>query len=118
MPTKCPVDKASFQLIQLIGFVNGSTSGSGYSFQVLPREARGPGFPLLSLTHRILDDYFQFNIGGYDSTNLLRINTQLPELLGFIGCVRGVKVGENLIDLSEMSKSNAAHSKCFLNQRI
>lgn len=54
-------------------------------------------------------DYFQFNLGGYDPTNLLKSNTNGLELEGFIGCIRGLKIGDNLIDLTEMSKDNIAH---------
>lgn len=56
-------------------------------------------------------DYFQFNLGGYDPTNLLKSNINGLELEGFIGCIRGVKIGDNLVDLSEMMKDNVAHSK-------
>ncbi|XP_055383495.1 axotactin isoform X2 [Condylostylus longicornis] len=54
-------------------------------------------------------EYFQFNIGGYDSTNLLRTNLDYPELQGYIGCVRGLKIGENLIDLAKINEKNIAH---------
>ncbi|XP_055915475.1 axotactin isoform X2 [Eupeodes corollae] len=55
-------------------------------------------------------DYFQFNIGGYDPANLLRTNTEFPELQGYIGCVRGLKIGDNLIDLAELNEGNIAHA--------
>lgn len=51
--------------------------------------------------------YFQFNIGGYDTTNLLRVNNNLVE--GLVGCVRGLKIGDFLIDLPELTGSNEAH---------
>lgn len=56
-------------------------------------------------------EYFQFNIGGYDPTNLLRTNSAYPELQGYIGCIRGLKIGENLIDLEELMEKNIAHGK-------
>jgi hypothetical protein len=51
--------------------------------------------------------YFQFNIGGYDPTNLLRVNNNVLE--GLVGCVRGLRIGNNTIDLPELAKSNEAH---------
>lgn len=54
-------------------------------------------------------DYFQFNVGGYDPTNLLRTNTDSGELQGYIGCVRGFKIGDQLVDIAEMLKDNIAH---------
>lgn len=53
--------------------------------------------------------YFQFNVGGYDTTNLLRVNNNTLE--GLIGCVRGLKIGETLIDLASMTADNEAHEK-------
>lgn len=61
-------------------------------------------------------EYFQFNVGGYDTANLLRANAAnntLAELQGFIGCVRGLKIGDNLIDLADIAKENIAHGKCL-----
>lgn len=57
-------------------------------------------------------EYFQFNIGGYDPTNLLRTNRALPELQGYIGCIRGLKIGDKLIDLEELLEKNIAHGEC------
>lgn len=51
--------------------------------------------------------YFQFNVGGYDPSNLLRVNNYTLE--GMVGCVRGLKIGEHLIDLPELAKKNEAH---------
>lgn len=57
-------------------------------------------------------EYFQFNVGGYDTANLLRTTTNnLTELQGFIGCVRGLKIGDNLIDLAVIAEENIAHGK-------
>ncbi|XP_037944033.1 contactin-associated protein-like 4 isoform X2 [Teleopsis dalmanni] len=53
-------------------------------------------------------EYFQFNIGGYDPANLLRTNTDAPALDGYIGCVRGLKIGTNLIDLADVNERNIA----------
>lgn len=51
--------------------------------------------------------YFQLNLAGYDPSNLLRINNNVLD--GLVGCVRGLKIGDNLIDLPEMAKTNEAH---------
>lgn len=57
-------------------------------------------------------DYFQFNVGGYDPANLLRPNPDdTPSLEGYIGCVRGLKIGTNLVDLADISERNIAPSK-------
>lgn len=56
-------------------------------------------------------EYFQFNIGGYDPTNLLRANRAYPELQGYIGCIRGLKIGDKLIDLEELTEKNIAHGE-------
>jgi hypothetical protein len=53
--------------------------------------------------------YFQFNVGGYDTTNLLRVNNN--SLQGLVGCVRGLKIGDVLIDLPNMVDGNEAHEK-------
>jgi hypothetical protein len=50
-------------------------------------------------------------LGGYDPTNLLKTNGNGLELEGFIGCIRGLKIGNKLFELSEMIKDNIAHSK-------
>jgi hypothetical protein len=44
-------------------------------------------------------EYFQFNLGGYDSDNLIAGNSS-PHLEGYVGCVRGLKIGDHLFDLS------------------
>lgn len=35
----------------------------------------------------------------------------MTELQGFIGCVRGLKIGDNLIDLAEIAEENIARGK-------
>lgn len=59
-------------------------------------------------------EYFQLNIGGYDTANLLRVNFEMTELQGFIGCVRGLKIGKYLIDLAKIAQQNIAHGKHFM----
>ncbi|XP_017127336.1 uncharacterized protein LOC108146046 isoform X1 [Drosophila elegans] len=53
-------------------------------------------------------EYFQFHVGGYDPANLLRPNVDAPTLEGYIGCVRGLKIGTQLIDLAEINERNIA----------
>lgn len=50
--------------------------------------------------------YFQMNLAGYDPSNLLRAKNHLD---GLVGCVRGLKIGEHLIELHELAKTNEAH---------
>ncbi|XP_055612368.1 axotactin isoform X2 [Uranotaenia lowii] len=54
-------------------------------------------------------EYFEFNIGGYDPANLLKPNSDIPDMQGYIGCIRGLKIGDNLISLKEMVLQNNAH---------
>lgn len=61
-------------------------------------------------------EYFQFNIGGYDPQNLLRTNSAHPELQGYIGCIRGLKIGDKLIDLEELLEKNIAHGEGGMNE--
>lgn len=56
-------------------------------------------------------EYFQFHVGGYDPVNLLRPNVDAPSLEGYIGCIRGLKIGAQLIDLAEINERNIAPSK-------
>ena len=44
-------------------------------------------------------EYFQFNLGGYDLDNLIAGNIS-PHLQGYVGCMRGLKIGDDLFDLS------------------
>ncbi|XP_073839835.1 axotactin isoform X2 [Musca autumnalis] len=53
-------------------------------------------------------EYFQLNIGGYDPVNLLRTNLDAPTLQGYIGCVRGLKIGAYLVDLADINERNIA----------
>ncbi|XP_046663141.1 neurexin-4 isoform X3 [Homalodisca vitripennis] len=51
-------------------------------------------------------DYFQVNLGGYDRENLLHVNSGAPVLDGYIGCIRGLKIGNILMDLSHQLDIN------------
>lgn len=54
-------------------------------------------------------EYFQVNLGGYDKENLLHVDEEAPVLNGYIGCIRGFKIGENLVDLpSQLDKNDSA----------
>lgn len=44
-------------------------------------------------------EYFQVNIGGYDPENLLNSDETSRPLEGYVGCIQGLKIGNNLIDL-------------------
>jgi hypothetical protein len=44
-------------------------------------------------------EYFQFNLGGYDPDNLIA-GSNAPTLQGYVGCMRGLKIGDHLFDLS------------------
>lgn len=44
-------------------------------------------------------EYFQFNLGGYDPDNLIA-GSSAPTLQGYVGCMRGLKIGDHLFDLS------------------
>lgn len=75
-------------------------------FQYFSTEVLSPHRPPAPPT-----EYFQFNVGGYDTMNLLRTNPDYPELEGYIGCVRGLKIGDDLIDLAEINEKNIAHGR-------
>ncbi|RZC34755.1 uncharacterized protein BDFB_004596 [Asbolus verrucosus] len=44
-------------------------------------------------------EYFQLNLGGYDSETLLKVAEDPPILPGYVGCMRGFQIGQTLIDL-------------------
>lgn len=50
-------------------------------------------------------EYFQLNIGGYDSETLLKVSaaTYLP---GYVGCMRGLKVGDHILNFASMVENN------------
>ena len=43
-------------------------------------------------------EYFQLNLGGYDPYGLINVNPNLT-LEGYVGCIRGLKIGDHLFDL-------------------
>lgn len=53
-------------------------------------------------------DYFQINLGGYDKLNLLRANPDVAMLTGYVGCIRGLKIGDYLVDLPAKVEENLA----------
>jgi hypothetical protein len=44
-------------------------------------------------------EYFQFSLGGYDPDNLIAGSSALS-LQGYVGCMRGLKIGDHLFDLN------------------
>ncbi|XP_065161032.1 axotactin-like isoform X1 [Atheta coriaria] len=51
-------------------------------------------------------EYFQLNLGGYDPGTLLRVSNTLPNLPGYVGCLRGLLIGQTLIDLPTKVKKS------------
>lgn len=49
-------------------------------------------------------EYFQLNLGGYESENLLKVSNQPKTLPGYIGCVRGFQIADNLVNLSSTAR--------------
>lgn len=57
-------------------------------------------------------EYYQINLGGYDPLNLIRPNKDsTPELKGYVGCVRGLKIGSHLMDLTNKVSKKAKRGK-------
>lgn len=52
-------------------------------------------------------DYFQMNLGGYDpySLHLAPRATVLPQG-GYVGCVRGFKIADHVVDLPRKAQDN------------
>ena len=48
--------------------------------------------------------YFQMNLGGFDSYNLIQYRND-RKLNGFVGCIRGFQIGNNLLDLSKIAEN-------------
>ncbi|CAG9818527.1 unnamed protein product [Phaedon cochleariae] len=44
-------------------------------------------------------EYFQLNLGGFDPETLLKVSGNRPVLPGYVGCLRGLQIGDNPIDL-------------------
>ncbi|KAF7992308.1 hypothetical protein HCN44_001633 [Aphidius gifuensis] len=60
-------------------------------------------------------DYFQINIGGFDPTNLIRMGIEGQLIQGYVGCIRGLMIGEYLVDLPNLaSEANHEGSKGVL----
>ncbi|XP_011501704.1 PREDICTED: uncharacterized protein LOC105365286 [Ceratosolen solmsi marchali] len=60
-------------------------------------------------------DYFQVNLGGFDPDNLLRVGIEGNLIQGYIGCLRGLMIGEYLVDLPNLaSEANHEGSKGVL----
>ncbi|XP_043284971.1 uncharacterized protein axo isoform X2 [Venturia canescens] len=60
-------------------------------------------------------DYFQVNLGGFDPDNLLRVGSEGTLIQGYVGCLRGLMIGEYLVDLPNLaSEANHEGSKGVL----
>ncbi|KAH0947033.1 hypothetical protein HN011_011048 [Eciton burchellii] len=60
-------------------------------------------------------DYFQVNLGGFDPDNLLRVGKEGVLIQGYVGCLRGLMIGEYLVDLPNLaSEANHEGSKGVL----
>ncbi|XP_008214115.1 uncharacterized protein LOC100115644 isoform X3 [Nasonia vitripennis] len=60
-------------------------------------------------------DYFQVNLGGFDPDNLLRVGAEGNLIQGYIGCLRGLMIGQYLVDLPNLaSEANHEGSKGVL----
>lgn len=44
-------------------------------------------------------EYFQLNLGGFDPETLLKVSDYPFELPGYVGCLRGLQIGDTMIDL-------------------
>lgn len=44
-------------------------------------------------------EYFQINLGGYDSDTLIKVSENPIDLPGYVGCMRGLQIGDKPIDL-------------------
>ncbi|KAJ0178446.1 hypothetical protein K1T71_006269 [Dendrolimus kikuchii] len=55
-------------------------------------------------------DYFQMNLGGYDSYSLhLAPRANLLPQGGYVGCVRGFKIADHVVDLPRKAQENIDH---------
>lgn len=45
-------------------------------------------------------NYYQINLGGYDPLTL--ISSKLTKLKGYVGCIRGLQIGNYLVDLDNL----------------
>nr|XP_018912970.1 PREDICTED: neurexin-3 isoform X1 [Bemisia tabaci]XP_018912971.1 PREDICTED: neurexin-3 isoform X1 [Bemisia tabaci]XP_018912972.1 PREDICTED: neurexin-3 isoform X1 [Bemisia tabaci] len=70
------------------------------------KEVLAPQRPLAPPT-----EYFQVNIGGYDVENILYGSSASIRLNGYVGCIRGLKIGNNVVDLvQQVNKSQPAET--------
>ncbi|XP_054010522.1 axotactin isoform X1 [Hylaeus anthracinus] len=48
-------------------------------------------------------DYFQVNLGGFDPDDLLRVGKEGMLIKGYVGCLRGLMIGDYLVDLPSLA---------------
>ena len=51
-------------------------------------------------------EYFQLNLGGYDPETLLKVSEMPRALPGYVGCLRGLQIGDTLTDLPTLIQEN------------
>lgn len=49
-------------------------------------------------------EYYQMNLGGFDTLNLLKMTPN--SMPGFVGCIRGLQLGDYLVDLETQLASS------------
>lgn len=52
-------------------------------------------------------EYFQLNLGGYDPETLLKVSSFPATMPGYVGCLRGLQIGDVLVDLKEIASNNS-----------
>ncbi|XP_076293920.1 axotactin isoform X4 [Lasioglossum baleicum] len=71
------------------------------------KEVLAPQRPPASPTN-----YFQVNLGGFDPDDLLRVGKEGALIKGYVGCLRGLMIGEYLVDLPNLAnEANQERSK-------
>lgn len=53
-------------------------------------------------------EYFQVNIGGFDPENLISSKKEPVRLLGYVGCVRGLKIDDFVVSFSSLGLANSS----------
>ncbi|XP_078037835.1 axotactin isoform X3 [Augochlora pura] len=60
-------------------------------------------------------NYFQVNLGGFDSNDLLIVSKEETQIKGYVGCLRGLMIGEYLVNLPKLAnEANHEGSKGVL----
>lgn len=51
-------------------------------------------------------DYFQINLGGIDPHSLHPGPAGGEQIKGYVGCIRGLKIGTHVVDLPKKAQEN------------